>query len=228
MKQRVAVLVWPNVRTMFVLLGTLVLVTLAAAAVLRPQQSDDHSSDDPLPAQDADDGGSRVLDVPADPVAGPNLAIDVYRGPLLPGEHPKGWVKYYPVVALVRFDRVLDARTGTIDGLPTAAPPIVYTPLSATVIEYIKGSGPSTLSLTQWGGSASGLRMDLDFAINEGATAVVFLIGPKGTEPRRIDNAYVIDGDTARSELDQKSLPVDELLSGLREAAAEEASATGQ
>lgn len=200
-----------STRTAVVGVTTVLLVATAAAVVLLGLGSSDR---DPTRSATASDPGDRSVQ---------EIVIDSYRGPLLPDERPSDWMQYYPAVVLVQIEGEHAPKVETLDG-PAGGYPIVSTTFDATALEYIKGSGPDRLSLTQWGGVADGLRLDPGFSIEPGMKAVVFLIGPEGEDPRRISNAYVFEGDIAKSELDEKSLPVDELLVELRETAAVEAS----
>lgn len=197
-------------RTAVLGVTTVLLVAVAAVVVVFELGSSEEGPPDSAPAPGSDASVQEIV-------------IDSYRAPLLPDERPSDWMKYYPAVVLVEINGVDEPKVETIDG-PAGGYPIVYTTFDATALEYIKGSGPSRLSLTQWGGVTDSLRLEPEFSVEPGMTAVVFLIGLEGEEPRRISNAYVFHGDIAMSELDEKSLPVDDLLVELRETAAIEAS----
>jgi hypothetical protein len=157
------------------------------------------------------------------------LMVFPFRGPLLADEHPSVWVDDFPTVAVVTVEGVGHSSWSTAsgefegrDGVLAGA--LIYTPMTLRVDEYIKGSGGEKLDAAIRGGEADGVTLDMEIHLGNGDQAVVFLSEPHDRYGGPIvENAYVIDGDMATSNLDQKSLGVSDLLSGLREAAAAEA-----
>ena len=166
--------------------------------------------------------------------AGPlfdGIAVYDYRGPLGADEHPSVWIDWFPTVVLVTVEETGEARwstpSGKFEGFEEIAAfgSLIYTPTTLRIAEYIKGSGEKTLQVAMIGGVVDGVTMDMQIPITVGDRAVLFLReAPSAYVGPIVDNAYVIDGDGAYSDLDQKQLSVADLLSGLRTAAAASAS----
>lgn len=146
----------------------------------------------------------------------------IHHPPLAEGEHPSVWLDDYPVVALVTVESVGKASWNTDSG-GFEGPELgisIYTPVQVDVDEYIKGSGEEALTVQVRGGVADGITMDLEIPIEQGTLGVLFLNKASKLDGALIvNNAYIFDGDTAYSNIDQKSIAVDDLLSGLRDAA---------
>lgn len=151
--------------------------------------------------------------------------MQVYRAGLPADTHPSVHVSKFPTVALVTVEEVGDSawntESGTFEGLESFGQgAMMYTPVTVSVDEYIKGSGDKDLDLELRGGIVDGIRMELEVTLQKGDQAVVFLRDRSSIgEAPIVDNAYLFDGDTAHSNIDEKTIAVDDLLTGLRDAA---------
>ena len=105
------------------------------------------------------------------------------------------------------------------DGL--TVPGGIYVLKTAKVVEYLKGEGPETITIRTWGGEIDGIRMVASDGVRleVGDEAVVFLNSTETLPGWTLLNSYTIADGIAHSELDQRSLPADELLVMLRAAA---------
>lgn len=167
-----------------------------------------------------------------DPVV-ETVGIEMYRGPLAPDEQPSGFVKHSQVVALVTVTDVEKPRWNTPNGTMPAELGLVatqglfvYTPVLTRVESYIKGAGPETIRVSQIGGTRDGIEVVLSngYKFSPGMKAVVFL-NPPGMNVNgwTLENAYIISGDKAYSQWDEREMSVGGLETQLRQAAAAEA-----
>lgn len=150
------------------------------------------------------------------------IVVYTYRGALPEGVHPSVWVDDYPIVALITVEKLGDSRFSSTSGkFEGMTGDLIYTPVTVAVDEYIKGSGAKTMAVWLMGGNADGITLDMETPLVEGDEAVVFLgDGGHTYDGFIVHNAYLIKGDVATSELDEKTLSVSDLLNGLRDAAA--------
>lgn len=170
----------------------------------------------------SDDAGQVVADQEVT-----HVSLDVYHPALGEDVHPSIWIDDHPLVVRATVRAVGDSgwtsKSGEFEGIPTdpnTAPAIVFTELVLDVSEYIKGSGADELRVAARGGTVDGVVMDWVIPLEEGDQAVLFLSDPHPSYGGPIvNNAYVFDGDIAVSEYDRKTIAVDDLLTGLREAA---------
>ena len=133
-------------------------------------------------------------------------------------------------VALVTIETVGAARWNTADGKAPSQPiqeliqlgmnPVIFRPVMLRVEQYLKNPQPEiTLTIHQVGGEIDGIRLLAPEGIEfqEGTQAIVFLSRQQSPSPVAWDlyTAYVIDGDTAYSKWDERSLSVNELLQAI-------------
>ena len=168
----------------------------------------------------------QALGAPAgqgDPVE-KTIVMTSYRAPLRPGEAPAGHVKNVDIVAVVTILRVEEPRWNSSDGKTPGE--FIYTPVLVQAESYLKGDGPRSFRISQLGGTRDGVRVveEDGYAFEAGMKAVVFL-NPPGVNINgwTLENAYIITGDKAYSQWDQREMPVAELDTQLRQAAAAEA-----
>ena len=153
------------------------------------------------------------------------IAMDVYRAGLPNDTHPSVHLSKFPTVAVVTVEEVGESawntESGTYEGLESFGQgAMMYTPVTVSVDEYIKGSGDDRIALEIRGGIVDGIKMELEVTVQKGDQAVVFLRDRSSIgEAPIVDNAYLFDGDTAHSNIDEKTISVDDLLTGLRDAA---------
>lgn len=131
-------------------------------------------------------------------------------------------------IALVTVEAVGPPRWNTPDGkvpsmsiqeaIQSGMDPVIYRPVTLRVEKYLKSPQPDTmLIIHQAGGELDGVVFEVPDAIGfqEGMRAIVFLARQRPPSPIDWDlyTVYVIEGDIAFSKWDQRSMPVDELLS---------------
>jgi hypothetical protein len=133
-------------------------------------------------------------------------------------------------IALVTVETVGTARWNTKDGKAPSQPiqeliqsgvnPVIFRPVTLRVESYLKNPQLEfTLTIHQLGGEVDGVRLLAPEGIEfqEGTQAVVFLSRQQSPSPVAWDlyTAYVINGDTAYSKWDERSLSVNELLQAI-------------
>lgn len=168
--------------------------------------------------------GTSTEEAGADPRV-TEIRSDIYRSGLPADTHPSVWVPKFPTVAIVTVEDVghsaWNTESGTYEGLESFGQgAMMYTPVTVSVDEYIKGSGDDRIVVELEGGFVDGIRMEIGEPLQKGDQAVVFLRDRSAIgEPDIVDNAYVFHGDTASSNIDEKTIAVDDLLTGVRDAA---------
>jgi len=133
-------------------------------------------------------------------------------------------------VALVTVETVGAARWNTLDGKAPSQPiqeliqlrmnPVIFRPVTLRVERYLKNPQPElTLTIHQVGGEVDGISVHAPEGIEfqEGTQAIVFLSRQDAPSPVKWDlySVYMIDGDTAYSKWDERSLSVNDLLQAI-------------
>lgn len=139
-------------------------------------------------------------------------------------------VKQADSIALVTVETVGKASWNTKDGKAPSQPiqeliqsgvnPVIFRPVTLRVESYLKNPQPEfTLTIHQLGGEVDGIRLLAPEGIEfqEGTQAIVFLSRQQSLSPVAWDfyTVYMIDGDTAYSKWDERSLSVNELLQAI-------------